>query len=139
MRIEADAWEKALDTHGTIMMLIDAVTGEIVGANAAAARFYGYPLDQLEGMYIDEIHTYSAAEIEKERLAALNEERNYFIFPHRLATGEERTVEVYSYPVGGDESNLLFSVIHDITERHKAEQELLDKNARLRRLRLLPA
>ena len=133
MRIEADAWEKALDTHGTIMMLIDAVTGEIVGANAAAARFYGYPLDQLEGMYIDEIHTYSAAEIEKERLAALNEERNYFIFPHRLATGEERTVEVYSYPVGGDESNLLFSVIHDITERHKAEQELLDKNARLRR------
>ena len=87
MRIEADAWEKALDTHGTIMMLIDAVTGEIVGANAAAARFYGYPLDQLEGMYIDEIHTYSVGE-RKKRLA-LNEERNY-LFPLTQG-GEECT------------------------------------------------
>lgn len=57
-----------------------------------------------------------------ERLAA-DEDRNYFIFKHRLKDGSVRDVEVYTSPVAnvsGD--NLLLSIVHDITPRMEAEE-----------------
>ena len=131
-----DLWEKGFNNHGSIMLLIDTESGKILKANQAAATFYGYSVDQLQKMNIAQIHMYSPEEVERERLAAASEERNHFIFPHRLASGEVRTVEVHSYPID-EEQSLLFSVINDITARQVAENELLDRNSRLRRAEVL--
>jgi len=57
-----------------------------------------------------------------ERRRALGEQRNHFVFPHRIATGEVRWVEVYSTPIEAQGKALLFSIIHDITERKRAEE-----------------
>jgi len=54
---------------------------------------------------------------------AADEDRNYFIFKHRLKDGSVRDVEVYTSPVAnvsGD--NLLLSIVHDITPRMEAEE-----------------
>jgi PAS domain S-box-containing protein len=67
-------------------------------------------------------------------MRALKEERNYFNFPHRLSNGEVRSVEVHSAPVGVDGSTLLFSIVYDITERRRAEEE---RQARSRQLAAL--
>ena len=47
-----------------------------------------------------------------------------FTFPHRLASGEVRIVEVYSTPVTIQGRPTLFSIIHDVTARKQAEEAL---------------
>ena len=61
----------------------------------------------------------------KEALAqAETMSRNAFVFPHRLASGELRTVEVNSSPMEVQGRRLLFSIIMDVTARVAYEQEL---------------
>jgi diguanylate cyclase (GGDEF)-like protein/PAS domain S-box-containing protein/putative nucleotidyltransferase with HDIG domain len=105
------------DQHGAVMMLIDPQTGDILYANNAAATFYGYAKQEMQSMKISDFNTLSEEETALEMQAAQNEERNYFVFKHRLAGGDVRTVEVYSYPVVYNEKSVLFSVVHDITQQ----------------------
>lgn len=106
-----------LDEHGAVMMLIDPETSEILYANHAAAAFYGYTKEQLQAMKITQINTLSPEETIEEMQAAKAEIQNTFTFLHLLANGEVRTVEVFSYPVLYGEKTVLFSVIHDVTEK----------------------
>ncbi len=114
--IENIDYENLFDNHQSIMLIIHPVTGEIYYANQAAATFYGYPLETLMEMNIDEINTLSSEEIAIERMRALEEERSFFIFKHKLANGDIKTVYVYSYPVDIDGETYLFSIIIDQTE-----------------------
>lgn len=106
---------RAFHRHHAAMLLIDPATGRIVDANASAARFYGYPLDRLRSMGIDEINVLSPEVIAAERRRAEAEERSHFLFPHRLADGSERLVEVHSSPVDVEDRTLLLSIVHDVT------------------------
>jgi diguanylate cyclase (GGDEF)-like protein/hemerythrin-like metal-binding protein/PAS domain S-box-containing protein len=139
-RTEAETLEsesrfrQMFEGHSASMLLIEPETGSIVEANAAASRFYGYTLDQLRTMKIQQINTQPADVIAKERMQALKEDRNYFIFEHRLANGSLRVVEVHSSPVTYRKSQLLFSIIHDITDRHHAEQALRNESEKNRAL-----
>lgn len=111
------------DSHGAVMLIIDPGTGAVVYANKAAVSFYGYDIDVLLGMDIARINTLTKEETEREMRDAAAEERNYFIFRHRLADGQTRTVEVYSYPVRYGGKDALFSVVHDVTERVMLENK----------------
>lgn len=124
-----------LNDHNSIMLLIEPESGAIIDANDAAAHFYGYSLAQLKGMKIQDINTLGPDEVGAERRKAKAEKRNYFIFPHRLASGELKTVEVYSAPVRDNVGRpLLLSIIHDITGKAVAEQELTAYRTRLEEL-----
>lgn len=115
-------FEQVFSESGVIMLLIEPDTGNIVEANDAAAEFYGYPAEQLQQMTIQQINTFTAEQVAEERALAQAAGRNYFIFRHRLASGEIRTVEVHSRPYYFNEQNLLFSIINDITPgRHEAQ------------------
>jgi len=116
-------FDQVFTESGVVMLLIDPESGRIVEANSAAAAFYGYPLEQLKQMTIQQINTLTPEQVAQERLAAESEGRNYFVFRHRLANNEFRTVEVHSRPYRFDEQNLLFSIINDITPgRHSAQE-----------------
>lgn len=108
--------------HDAIMLLIDPKTGAIRDANPAAVHFYGYTTEQLLQMTIEEINVLAAGEIARQRAMAQEQKQNYFVFPHRLANGEIRTVEVHSSPITVRDETLLFSIIHDITERKQSEE-----------------
>lgn len=112
------------EKNHSVMLMIEPASGVILGANHAAAKFYGYPREVLSGMPIERINMLPPAEIAAERARALSEERNYFNFPHRLADGEIRDVEVYSTPVVVAGQRILFTIVHDITERKRAEARL---------------
>jgi PAS domain S-box-containing protein len=118
------------ESHSAIMLLIEPVTGRILDANRAAERFYGYTMSRLRSMSIEEINILPPDEIQRERNLALKEQRNYFIFPHRLADGKVRTVEVHSTPIEQKGKNILFSIIHDITERKRIEAALRESEQR---------
>ncbi|KHK01002.1 sensory box histidine kinase/response regulator [Desulfovibrio sp. TomC] len=105
-----------------VKLLIDPASGRIVDANPAACQFYGYPLEDIQQLSIWDINTLTREQVRQEMDRAKDEHRGFFRFRHRLASGELREVEAYSGPVEYLGRNLLFSIIHDVTDRVRAEE-----------------
>jgi len=118
-------YRQAFEVNTAVKLVVDPESGAIVDANPAAADFYGYPLDRLLTMNIADINDMTREEIQAEMAAAQKCLRQYFNFRHRLASGAIRDVEVYTGPARVGERDLLYSVIHDITQRRRAEQALI--------------
>ena len=127
------------ESHNAVMLLIDASSGRIVDANRSAARFYGYELDDLRAMSIQQINMLSGKEVAACRARADSLEQNDFVFPHRRANGEIRTVRVDSSPINVQGRTLLFSIIHDITERIVAAEERTRLEEQLRHAQKMDA
>jgi diguanylate cyclase (GGDEF)-like protein/PAS domain S-box-containing protein len=64
----------------------------------------------------------------------LQRKRNYFIFQHRLASGEIRNVEVHSAPIHVRGRELLYSIVHDITTRTQVAEALRESEERYKSL-----
>lgn len=121
--------EKVFQKHRAPMLLIRPEDGRLLDANDAALRFYGYSREAMLKLHISDINVLSPAEISQEMACATSEQRNYFLFRHRLASGELRDVEVHSSPIDtGDELQLL-SIVYDISERRRAEVALARSEA----------
>ncbi len=124
LRDSEEKFRQMFAQHHAIMMLLEPGTGRIVDANQSAVKFYGYTNEQLKSMNIREINTLSDEQLAAEMKRAVESSRNHFVFPHRLADLQVKTVEVYSSPVTIDGEVLLFSIIHDISLRIEAEDKL---------------
>lgn len=125
-----------IDDHAAMMLLIDPDSGVILGANKSAQSFYGY--ERLVGMRIQDINVLSPEEIAAERQRAVQAERHYFLFPHRLADGAIRVVEVYSSAATqpGTGRPLLLSIIHDASLKDLPKADFEEYTDRLTRLLL---
>ncbi|MEI6874219.1 MAG: PAS domain S-box protein, partial [Spirochaetota bacterium] len=117
-------YRSIFEKNQTVKLIIDPDSGRILRANPAAAAFYGYPVDKLKLMNISNINTQSPAQIKSRMHAALDEKLNVFYFPHRLASGELREVEVHSSTIELDGKTVLYSIIFDITERKRSDEAL---------------
>ncbi len=131
LRQSEKRYRQTFETNMAVKLIIDPADGTIVEANQAAAFYYGYSVDRLVAMRITDINQLSPEEVRAEMARAEQEERLYFNFRHKLASGEIRDVEVYSGPLQSGERTLLYSIIHDITDRKQAEEKLLETNERL--------
>ena len=120
--------------NSSVMLLIQPSSGEIIDANMAGAAYYGYPRERLIGMSISDINILPPERVAEERQRALLERRNYFLFHHRLASGEVRDVEVYSTPIESGGRPLLFSIVHDITDRKRLEEAREEAVTRLQKI-----
>ena len=125
-----ERYRNLFQRSNAILLLVDSVTGEIVEANPAACSFYGWSKAQLLNMKINEINMLTDEQVRSEMELAVREKRNYFIFNHRLANATTRFVEVYSSPLTLTGRKLLYSIIHDITDRKKAEEDLVVAKAK---------
>ncbi|OIR08629.1 cyclic di-GMP phosphodiesterase Gmr [mine drainage metagenome] len=126
--------------NSAVKLLIDPRDGTIVDANPASAAYYGWPVKTLRGMRITDINIMEPDLLKQEMELALREQRQFFRFRHRLASGEVRDVEVHSGRVEYRGRDLLYSVINDVTDREQALQrerirgEVLEMLARGREL-----
>lgn len=111
--------------NSLVMLLVDPQTGCIAEANRAAIAFYGYPYEQLIGKSLSDINDTPSAQFEAESTRAMQAERDALLLVHRLANGELRDVEVHLSPIDYEGRTMLFSLVHDVTERKRAEDKLI--------------
>ena len=116
----------------SVMLLVDPDSGAILDANAAAAAYYGWSRERIRAMNIYAINAATRADVQAEMAQAQREQRSHFRFTHRLADGSLRSVEVFSGPVVVEGHQLLYSIVHDVTERRQTEEALLQSEAQLR-------
>jgi len=112
-----DVYHMLFENHNTVMLLIDPDNGRILGANRAAVDFYGYAKDELLNMNLRDIYVLTPEQFDEEIYRAKSGNKKHFDCVHRLADGEEREVEVYSFPVTIQDEVLLFSIVNDVSDR----------------------
>ncbi len=123
---------RQLFRNSTSIMTILDPEGHIVDANKSAEEFYGWPRDVLRSMRISDINTLTDDEVKKEINKARTKQQGVFEFKHQLASGEVRDVEVHAGPVTIHGEEMIFSIVHDITDRKTGQEELKRERGLLR-------
>lgn len=127
-----DRYRSLFQNNHSVMLLIDPRTGAIVDANPAASAFYGYSGEEITSLKISDLNQLPSEQLLAEIQQAKQEQRQQFFFRHRLASGQEREVEVFSGPIEFQGKQFLYSIIHDISERTQIEAALRTSEQRLR-------
>lgn len=125
-------YRQVFEKNRAIQLLIDPDDGTIIDANPAACEFYGYAQEEIKDKKISDINTLQVEELSEKLSQAKLESRSFFTFQHRLANGEVRDVEVHSSPIDLEKRTVLYSIVHDITDRTRAEAALKENEATFR-------
>jgi PAS domain S-box-containing protein len=112
------------EQNSSVMFLVDPSSGAIVSANRAAANYYGLPQEKLIGLPTGSISDSPPEESERRIQQVLCGERRVFSYRIRLASGEERDIETHSSRIDVDGLPRLFVILHDVSERKRAEESL---------------
>ena len=118
-----ELYRSFFENNHSVMLIIHPENGAIIDANAAACKFYKYPKEKITTLRIMDINILSQEQITEEMQNAKLKRRNTFNFKHRLADGEIREVEVFSSPITLTGEKVLYSIIRDVTERKRNEEE----------------
>ena len=124
LRESESRYHSLFENSHSAMLILDPETGAIIDANPAAVSFYGWAYEELRCKNIAEINALPPSEVKEKLDSATKHQINHFFFNHRLGDGSIRDVEVFSSPIIVKGKTLLYSIINDITERNRIEQEL---------------
>lgn len=127
-------FQRMFTNHGAVMLLVDPADGSVVDANTAAAEFYGYPAAELRRLRVSDLNVLDSDEVRRSYEKAAAEQCNSFVFPHRLADGTIRIVQVHSSPIDDGDRTLLFSIVSDITDDLAARDALTHSEEQFREL-----
>ena len=125
LRQSEERFRKMFEEHSAINFVVDPDTGNIIDANKSAADFYGWSIEKLRTMHVQEISTLSSEEFGYSMQQVRLKAKRSYVSQHRRADGSIRDVE--SFPnvieIGGKE--LVYAIIQDITAQKDAEQKIL--------------
>ena len=130
LSLKDQMYQSLFHSNQVSILLWNSENFNIVDANPAACKYYEWTHDQIVTKKISDINILSDAEILAETEKSIAEGCNHFHFKHRLANNEIRNVEVYSGMIAVEQSNLIYSLIFDVTERDKFQQELHETQER---------
>ena len=134
VRRSEEQFRRLFEHNAAVKLMIDPDTGKIIEANKAATDFYGWSIEELRQMCIQEINTLTPEAVKtKMELTRLSEALR-LEFRHRRADKSIRDVEVFSSRIEISGKDVLYSTIHDITDSKMAKKALEESEKRYRAL-----
>ena len=116
-----ERFRKLFESPAAVNMVMDTETGSIIDANQAAAKFYGWTVEELKKMNVEDIIVASHEEIREIIETTIKGKQQEILFRHRTADGSIRDVEVYGNTILTNGKILIFAIIIDVTERKRFE------------------
>ncbi len=129
-----ERFRKMFEGHSAVMIVVEPKTGMLMDANRAAEKFYGWPISVLKKMNINQINTLSPLEVQQELDKWKGVDQRSFTFKHRRADGSVRDVEIFGNKIETMGQDLIYDIIHDITERKRVESALKQSEERFRKM-----
>ncbi len=117
-------YSELLANHGSMMLILDPASGEIIYANHAAAKFYQYSLEELMNKTVMDLNIQSEEEVVNNMSEVLMNEMNHFQVVHRTKEGSLKNMDVVSYPIEFENRHVLFSILFDVTEKVALEKQI---------------
>jgi len=128
IRESEDRFRNLFERNVAIMLIIDPDKGNIIQANKAASDFYGWSIESLSNMCIQEINTLPSEAVMNGMNKAMSSGSMHLAFQHRRADNSIRDVDVSCCKIEMQGKAFLYSIIHDITERKHAEEKVKELN-----------
>lgn len=124
-------YRQMFQDNKAIKVVTDPENGNIVQVNDSAAKFYGFSREKIESMNIRDFIEQPYVDGVALRLQQALTEGGHYVSRHHLASGEVRDVEIYTSRIEVNDKALVYTIIHDISDRKRQEQELIDQRRRL--------
>jgi PAS domain S-box-containing protein len=104
--------------------LVMRLDGTLVHVNDRAVAAYGYARSELEGMHVRRLRQVEAPDIVTQQIAQARQQGIRFEAVHVRKDGSHFPVEVSSRPFVANGVRYLHSLVRDLTEQRRSEQEL---------------
>ncbi len=134
LRSSEERYRSIFSHSGVTALLVDPIEGLVVEGNEAAVRYYGVAAVDMRGLPLSELVNLEEDLLRLALEEAIQGKRSHQFQQHRLKSGALREVEMHVGPITLDTRQLLYCVVHDITERHEAENAVLELNQRYQAL-----
>ena len=112
-------WRRLFDDHPVIMLLLEPARGEVVAANRAAVRFYGFAAAEHTGATIGDLSLRPADEVIVQARDAARAGSGPTPDQHCGPDGQVHDVEVVTTLLEVEGRSLLACVVHDLDEHHR--------------------
>ena len=122
------------NSHSAIQVLLDPNTGKVLDVNQEASEWYGWSVDELRQMYTCDVNTLPPEAIISGLQSVTGGKQNKYSGYHRRADGSIRDVEIFRNRIEIDGRAAIHVIVHDISERKKAERALQESEERFRSL-----
>ncbi|NOY51488.1 MAG: PAS domain S-box protein [Chlorobi bacterium] len=124
LELSEKRYKSLIHDSETIMVVFDPLNGNIVDVNKAACDFYGYTKTEFMNLCMFDFNILSRDEVKKILQSNLENKKHKFIFKHILKSGEIKDVEVNTTTINWQARDVSFSIIYDITDKIKADNDL---------------
>ena len=122
------------NSHSAIQVLLDPDTGKVLDVNQEASEWYGWSVDELRQMYTCDVNTLPPEAIISSLQSVTGGKQYKYSGYHRRADGSIRDVEIFRNRIEIDGRAVIHVIVHDITDRKKAEMALQESEERFRSL-----
>jgi PAS domain S-box-containing protein len=124
-----ERYRQLFEENVAAQLVVDPVSGAIVDANRAAADFYGYSREALCARAVTDLAVLPDDDVLQTLEVAAELGAHAYAFPHRHASGAMRLVEIHAGPLTMRGRRLVHMIVHDVTERVRAEDAARDLHA----------
>jgi|GEM_PF-1699224 len=127
-------YRQMFEHNPAVMLLIDPNDGRIIDANRAATRFYGYSVVEMCAMSLQEITNQADNNMIGELKRGIANGQDFLVFQHHTSLDTDLDVEIFPSYVELGETQLMYCVVVDVTDRNLIEDALRSSELQYRQL-----
>lgn len=119
--VQHDRYRAVFEENPAVILTVKALSGIIKDANPAACEFYGYSRERFQALSVFDLNVAPVGETRRLLLRLRAGKNGRLELRQRLSDGTIRNMQCDASVFTQGEEQLLFCILHDVTERSSAE------------------